>query len=544
MMRDRVADWRRGHPMNEVHTLAGWKALAVLALMLATLAVGGRALAQAPADEARAVYPSAGGLDHFSANEQTILPGASVTLAVGYRHQVCLVSDSSVRPASVVQSADAAEGPAWVIATEEGKPVVEGTALVHPNAATATTFGRETCVYWTSSEPGVQTVLLQNGARVLADDGLYTEVTAGLAAPMPLRVRWVAAPAISLTSGGQAVTAPIAQRLRFYGTDARGDHYHTPDTVTATVGVTAGALETDNLAGLPVSFAVTGGCGTVTVPGAIGVGVARGVIESGETASVQWGAAPVEVAIANPFCATPEASTTLAVTAGEASATVRVDWAWDGYAGVTVEDAGTDGTEKRVTFHTAAPVYRGNTVRGWVCDSDLQSRAVSFSVSGGSVFVAGGAQQTLPTLASYTGRRIAANADAPAALASRFAATDSECRQSWTVRSTARSSDIDLVITSAGFAFSRTLDFTERELQTRTLERLDQDLVEGGATIIAWTFKDTPVENVVVDLDVTAIYYWDAAAQAWRSWFPGAEGLGVNTLTQMEMDAIYAVYLD
>ena len=528
------------------HAFTGRLLLAALALLLAAFA-GSAALAQEPDDdgEARAVYPSVGGLDHFSANEQTILSGSSVTLAVGYRHHVCLVSDADVRPTGVVRSAARAEGVAWVIATAEGTPTLEGpAALTHPNGATETSFGRETCVYWTSSRAGVQTVLLNDGARVIADDGLYTEAADGLAAPMPLSVRWVATPAISLTSGGSAVAAPIERRLAFYGTDARGDHYRAADNVSVSVSVTPGALETANLTGLPVSFAVTGDCGAVTVPGAIGVGVADGVITPGTTGEVQWGGAPVTVSIANAFCTQSRTSTTLAITAGDASAGMSVDWAWDGYAEVSVTDVGADGTQKLVVFHTAAPVYRGGAVRGWVCDSELQARAVSLSVSGGSAFVAGGLQQTQLTLAPWTGARIVSEEQPPARAQGRFASDDSECRQSWTVGSTSRAADVNLTIASAGFSHTRTLDFTTLEPQARTFGRLDQSLVDGGASIVEWTFPETPVAAATADVAATAIYYWVSAAQEWRSWFPGAEGLGVNTLAQLAEGEIYVIYLE
>ena len=527
------------------HAFVARLAAGALALLLAVLAGAGAVLAQAPASgEARPVYPSVGGLDHFSANEQTILTGASVTLAVGYRHHVCLVSDANVRPGGVVRSVAEAQGVAWVIAAAEGSPTVESSALTHPNGATRTTFGRETCVYWTSSAEGVQTILLHNGPRAIADDGLYTEAATGLAAPAPLSVRWVAAPAISLTSDGAALTAPIERRLSFYGTDARGDHFRAAGTASVTVGVTAGGLDTANLAGLPVSFTVTGACGAVTVPGAVGVGLGDGDIDPGETGSVQWAGAPVAVTIANAFCNSENATTTVAIAAGEASESFSVNWAWDGYTGVSVTDVGTEGTEKLVTFHTAAPVYRGDVVRGWVCDSELQARATSFSVSGGSAFVAGGRQQSRPTLASVTGARIAANDLPPALAVGRFAATDSECRLSWTVRSTARSDNVSLRVTAAGFTYSYTLDFSELEPEARTFARLDQPLFEGGASTVEWTFTDTPVADAARGLDVTAVYYWVATDQQWRSWFPDGEGLGVNTLERVERGAIYFVFLD
>ena len=518
---------------------AGGTALA-LALLLAAAAPGSRVGAQTtPAP----VYPSAGGLDHFEANDQTIFAGVSVTLPVGYRHQVCLVSDASVRPGGAASSASGASGPTWVIAATQGAPTVEGAAVTHPNEATATTLARETCVYWTSSAPGTQTVLLQDGGRVLADDTRYTATDSGsIPAPVALRVRWVNVTAIGVTRAGRAVTAPIARRLDFFGTDARGDHYRTNATVRVDVSVTPGGLDTANVAGVPVTFAVTGACGAVTVPGAVGVGVERGVIGAGETGSVQWGGATTAITVANPYCGSPAASTTVAITAGEASASVRVDWAWEGYAAISVTDVGDEGTEKRVTFHTAAPVYRGERVTGYVCDSQLQARSVAFAVSGGSTFVEGGRRQTRTTLSPITGARIAADTDGPAAQSpGAFGLADSECRQSWTVRSPARSDDVTLTVTSAGFTATRTLDFTEREARTGTLGQLDIDIVAVGSTIVAWTFDSTPVEDSVGELRVLALYFWDARAQRWLSWFLNAEGLGVNTLASLERDAIYTV---
>lgn len=513
--------------------------LAAVALLLAAVAAGSRADAQAPAP----AYPSAGGLDHFEANDQTIFVGASVTLPVGYRHQVCLVSDASVRPAGTASSSAGASGPTWVIAAVEGSPTVEGAALVHPNEATATRLARETCVYWTSSAPGTQTVLLQDGGRVLADDSRYTATGSGsIAAPVALRVRWVNVSAIGVTRSGRAVTAPIAQRLDFFGADARGDHYRTNATVRVNVSVTPGGLDTANIPGVLVTFAVTGACGTVTVPGATGVGVDRGVIGAGETGSVQWGDAPVAVTFANRFCTAPDTSTAVAITAGGASASVRVNWAWEGYAAVSVTDVGAEGTAKLVTFHAAAPVYRGGRVAGYVCDSQLQARSVSFAVSGGSTFVNGGRRQTRTTLSPVTGARIADDEGGPAAQApGAFSRTDSECRQSWEVRSPARSSDVTVTVASAGFTVTRGIDFTEPEALTGTLGQLDQDIFPGGRTIVAWTFDDTPVADSVGDLRVVALYYWDARAQRWLSWFPNAEGLGVNTLAQLVRDGIYTV---
>lgn len=521
---------------NVARPFARWAALA-LALALAAVALGSGAVAQAPA------YPSAGGLDHFRADDETIFVGDTVTVAVGYRHQICLVSDADVRPRGTASSSAGAIGPTWVIRVAEGSPTVEGVALVHPDEATGSSVGRESCVFWTSSAPGTQTVLLRDGARVLADDARYTAVGGGtIASPTPLRVRWVDEPAISVTRLGRAVTAPIEQRLNFFGTDARGDHYHTNAAVRLTVNVTTGGVDRTSIAGVPVAFAVTGACGTARVAGAVGVGVEQGIIEGGERGTVQWGGGPATVAISNPYCETSRASTTLAIRAGDAIASVRVNWAWGGYADVSVTDVGGEGTTKLVTFHTAEAVYRGTRMTGYTCNAQLQSRSVVFEVSGGAVFVSGGLRQTHTTLPPVSGARILEDEDGPPARApGAFGVNDSECRQSWTVRSSARSSDVMLTVTSAGLTVRRTLDFTQRETLTGTLGQLTRDIVIGGRTIVEWTFDATPVEEAVGDLRVIALYWWDLRGQRWLAWFPDADDLGVNTLTRLTMDGIYTV---
>ena len=37
----------------------------------------------------------------------------------------------------------------------------------------------------------------------------------------------------------------------------------------------------------------------------------------------------------------------------------------------------------------------------------------------------------------------------------------------------------------------------------------------------------------------TAVYFWDAAAQRWLTWFPDADALGVNTLTSFRQGGTY-----
>ena len=70
---------------------------------------------------------------------------------------------------------------------------------------------------------------------------------------------------------------------------------------------------------------------------------------------------------------------------------------------------------------------------------------------------------------------------------------------------------------------------------------LERTLVTGTA-FARWRGADEmPVEDAVEELTlcVVAVYWWDARAQAWRSWFPGAEGLGVNTLRALRENGIY-----
>lgn len=41
---------------------------------------------------------------------------------------------------------------------------------------------------------------------------------------------------------------------------------------------------------------------------------------------------------------------------------------------------------------------------------------------------------------------------------------------------------------------------------------------------------------------VTAVHWWDAETGAWRSWFPNADALGVNTLAAFQPDADYFIF--
>ena len=81
------------------------------------------------------------------------------------------------------------------------------------------------------------------------------------------------------------------------------------------------------------------------------------------------------------------------------------------------------------------------------------------------------------------------------------------------------------------------------ELATAQLEAA---LTTGGGAFVRWRGAETPVAETVRGLSrrVTAVYRWDAPAQAWRSWFPGASGIGVNTLATLQPGAIYFVFAE
>ena len=69
---------------------------------------------------------------------------------------------------------------------------------------------------------------------------------------------------------------------------------------------------------------------------------------------------------------------------------------------------------------------------------------------------------------------------------------------------------------------------------------LERALV-AGTTYALWRAPETPVADAVGELTlcVVAVYWWDPRNQRWESWFPGAEGLGVNTLDALAEDGIY-----
>ncbi len=80
----------------------------------------------------------------------------------------------------------------------------------------------------------------------------------------------------------------------------------------------------------------------------------------------------------------------------------------------------------------------------------------------------------------------------------------------------------------------------EMEVDREAVAELERALV-AGTTYALWRAAETPVADAVGELTlcVVAVYWWDPRNQRWESWFPGAEGLGVNTLDALAEDAIY-----
>ena len=95
----------------------------------------------------------------------------------------------------------------------------------------------------------------------------------------------------------------------------------------------------------------------------------------------------------------------------------------------------------------------------------------------------------------------------------------------------------DVVVT---FVRGSDEDEDEIEVAMEAVEGLERTLVVGTA-FARWQAAETPVAAVVEELElcVVAVYWWDARNQRWESWFPGAEGLGVNTLDALAEDGIY-----
>lgn len=493
--------------------------------------------------------------------------------------------------ASNALSENPATGWNWMIAKKAntpGTPTISNPRLTFPNANDA----GEACIFWTSSAPGTQVIRLYQDSNLAAVGANVVNIGAGRDSDFSysaatqtdrasddwklddpsadLEVTWVDSdPLIRLARLGlptaplgAAVTAPIAQRMVLTGggaTQAFQPAGATPATIQIRVEAIQSAVVTQSLSGASVAFAVTGNCGAVTVPGAVvsaGPPRVTDTIKPGQTGTVaNWGTAPVTATFSNvavvsepaaptdvPACTRPNSSTTLTVTSGAATATATVNWNWDGYGEYTLEDV--DDTTKKVTFHTAIPrTYVLGQPTGWTCDTASQGRQVLFDMDG---------------RASVTGfaRRNTVNAGAAAAQGPTFTvvsptsqgattpkrtlgAQDRECQVSWTIKSPARSDDVYLEITTIGVdAFSQqdpsegVLSFAPEAPAVTTFDDLEVPLTPGNSQVI-WTGGSTAVADAVGDSGATAVYLWVNATQSWLAFFPGQEGLGVNSLTML-----------
>lgn len=460
--------------------------------------------------------------------------------------------------------------------------------------------GAEACVYWTSTAPGTQIVEIyqENDLRVSGKDvrderyGARNEADAdGPTATFnpkdgsgQLEVTWVDAdPAILVNrtdaSGdptAAVVTAPISQRMVFTGAGNTPNADSTPPVTGRSIpagafepasGNKVGSSPADGdepatlvfavnafqdpeqsdaqLTGTSVSFAVTGTCGMVNVPGAAGAGITGGNISPGQTGTIARWANRVNVTFSNTgtgaaVCRRASSSTTLTITAGAVTQDVTVNWEWDGYGEYSVDEV--DDTTRRVTFHTAVPRTYSRSARplGWTCDSGSQARSVTFDLDGRASVTGFARRNTVgtdgPTFTSVTPTSVGA-----ATPKRTLGATDSECQVSWTVKSPARAADVYLDITSAGVdSYSELLNFAPEAPATTTLDNLDPPLLPGTDQFV-WTGEDTPVGDAIGDSGATAIYQWVAASQSWVSFFPGSGGLGVNTLTMLRTNGIYTV---
>ena len=473
----------------------------------------------------------------------------------------------------------------WLIAKKAntpGTPTVTNPGRTFKNDGEN---GEEACVHWTSTAPGTQIIQLYSGTMLAAtgvhvanfgaqdadfayadDHGTHPATTAQgddhndndwkLDDPdTQLEVTWVDSdPLITVTRAignfaPTSVTAPIAQRMDFVGGGA-GDAAFTSENggeITVNVAAVQSALMSQALTGASVSFAVTGTCGIVNVPGATvsTTPLVQNDIRPGQTGTIaSWGTAPVVATFKNagtgatddyPKCRQSSSSTTLTITSGGASNTVTVNWDWDGYGVFTVDDV--DDTTRRVNFHSATPKrYNalGQSV-GWECNAAGQARILSYNVDGRAT-VTGGARlgESSPTV-------VTATSQGRATPQRTLGAGDSECQYSWTIKSPARAADVYVDITTLGVdAFSRVLNFAPEAPAVTTFDDLEAPLAP-GIDFILWTGADTAVADAIGDSGATAVYQWNAATQSWLSFFPGSEGLGVNSLTSLQQGSIYVV---
>lgn len=471
----------------------------------------------------------------------------------------------------------------WVIAQKAntaGTPTVTNGSRTFPNNGEM----GEACVHWTSNAPGTQFIRLYNGAMLAAvgqdvvdignraadfmynrdidadpprenddwklDDFQYTD----------LEVTWVDSdPLIQVTRtvgnfAPTAVTAPIDQRVDFVGGDAATAAFtaETAAGVVVSVAAVQSALQSQALTGSSVSFAVTGTCGRVVVPGAVvSTSPVRVVdnIRPGQTGTIaSWGTAAVTATFQNagtgatdnyPKCRLANSSTTLTITSGEATNTVTVNWNWDGY-GVFSQENVSD-TQKKVTFHSATPrMYNalGQAV-GWECDAEGQKRMLSHNVDGRATLTAGLARTQTVELGA-TGV-VTPTSQGRATPQRTLGAQDSECQYTWTINSPARAADVYVDISTLGVdAFSEVLNFAPAAAPVTTFDDLDDPLAP-GIDFIIWTGEDTRVADAIGDSGALAVYYWVSASQSWLSFFPGQEGLGVNSLTSLANGEIYVV---
>ena len=477
----------------------------------------------------------------------------------------------------------------WVIAKKAntaGTPTLTNPTRTFPNNGHLDDQA-EACVHWTSNAPGTQVVRLYfntslaavgagvvnmgSGDRDLAyndedpddranddwklDDFQYTD----------LEVTWVDSdPHITVTRqignfAPAAVTAPIAQRMDFNGEAAPNAAYTSEGGGEIAVNVAAvqSQLMSQPLTGASVSFAVTGTCGIVTVPGAIistSPVLVKDDIRPGQTGTIaNWGTAAVVATFKNagvggsdsyPRCRLSSSSTTLTITSGSATNAVTVNWDWDGYGEFTTVDV--DDTTKRVTFHSATPKsYNalGQSV-GWECDTANQARGFSYNVDGRATVSGGGEGANGGRLGTSTvgaSGIVTPTSQGRATPQRTLGATDSECQVSWTIKSPSRAADVYVDITTLGVdAYSEVLNFAPEAAPVTTFDDLE-DPLDPGIDFILWTGEDTSVADAIGDSGATAVYYWVSATQSWLSFFPGSAGLGVNSLTTLQQGEIYVV---
>ena len=482
----------------------------------------------------------------------------------------------------------------WLIAKKAntaGTPTVTNPGRTFKNDGDN---GEEACVHWTSTAPGTQIIQLYSGTMLAAtgvhvanfgaqdadfaytdDHGTHPATTAQgddhndndwkLDDPdTQLEVTWVDSdPLITVTRAvgnfaPTSVTAPIAQRMDFVGGGAADAAFTSENGGEIAVNVAAvqSALMSQALTGSSVSFAVTGTCGIVNVPGAIvsTTPLVRDDIRPGQTGTISsWGTAPVVATFKNagtgatdsyPKCRLSSSSTTLTITSGGATNTVTVNWDWDGYGVFTAEDV--DDTTKRVTFQSATPKsYNalGQPV-GWECNGASQARMFSYNVDGRATVSGGGEGASggrLGTSSVGTSGIVTPTSQGRATPLRTLGATDTECQVSWTIKSPARAADVYVDITTLGVdAFSQVLNFAPEAPAVTTFDDLEAPLAP-GIDFILWTGADTAVADAIGDSGATAVYQWNAATQSWLSFFPGSAGLGVNSLTSLQQGSIYVV---